>query len=217
MQQTQPNLYPAQPHLEPPINEGQADSFRQSESTESAAALNPGQDDFISKSSILPPKPSRSVARMAVAESAAANAFVDPIHRYQPKKPSPLALKAAEEKRKAAASRGENLRAIDTNTEETLSRPNDYYASNEEDHASRQISGEWGVALGSPNNDGSFAAQQYGTNPGPAQSRYSNDPYLSTGQGQNRAPSGQYTSDPYAAYHDGQQEQQGAAKRGNWV
>lgn len=162
---------------------------------------------------------------MAVAESAAASASADPLQRYQPKKPSPLALKAAEEKRAASRARGEHLQPLDTNNEETLAGPNDRLGPDGGTPDARQLSGEWGVALGSPNNDSSFASQQLGHG-GPAQSRYSNDPYLSAA-GQDRAPSGQYSVDPYAIYHNGQQQQQqhhqqqmdyhAAAKRGNWV
>jgi len=213
-QYSEPKPYPAQPPIEAPIHEEQGDHLHPSESNDSTAPLNYGNDEFVSKSSILPSRPSRSVARMAVAESAAANAFVDPIHRYQPKKPSPLALKAAEEKK--LRSQGEPLRPLDTNMQETLTGPNDRLIPNEDDHAARKLSGEWGVALGSPNHDGSFAAQQYGSSSGPTRTSYSNEPYLAAAA-QNRAPSGQYTTDPYSIYHDGGQQVDSAAKQGNWV
>lgn len=215
-QQHQHNAYPAQPYIDPPIQEGQDEPVHRSDPNDSSTPLNQNSDEFISQSSILPSRPRRSVARMAVAESAAANAFADPIHRYQPKKPSPLALKAAEEKKKKAASNEEPLRPIDTNIQEPLVESSDGYLANEEDRTSRQLSGEWGVALGSPTDDGSSQAQQkYGSGAGPAQSRYSDDPYLSV-TGWNRVPSGQYSTDPYSMYHDGQQEEvddYGATKR----
>jgi len=83
------------------------------------------------------------------------------------------------------------------------------------------MSGEWGVALGSPNHDPSaqfsFADQQqqhsqYTTESGKDVSRYSNDPYLSAHQ--NRVPSGHYSNDPYAGYHD---PVQNAGQKSNWV
>lgn len=216
-QQQQYNQYPTQPPIEEPIHEEPVDGVPSSDSKDSTTPLTSGQNELISKTSILPSRPSRSVARMAVAESAAANAFVDPLHRYQPKKPSPLALKAAEKEAAAAnRARGNYLQPLDTNIEETLAGPNDYAAEADTDmQEARQRSGEWGVALGSPNTDGSFTNQQYG---GPTQgSFYSIDPYL-TAEPQNRAPSGQYSVDPYSAYHDGQQvDYHSMTKRGSWV
>jgi hypothetical protein len=84
-------------------------------------------------------------------------------------------------------------------------------------------SGEWGVALGSPNHDPSttfsFADQQSTYQPGTGgQNRYSNDPYLSTAATANqRAPSGQYSNDPYAGYHDPIVNNGAGAKKSNWV
>lgn len=78
------------------------------------------------------------------------------------------------------------------------------------------MSGEWGVALGSPNHDtsASFADQQSSATGNMNVSRYSNDPYLSANPNQ-RAPSGQYSNDPYAGYHD--PVANGAGKKNNWV
>ena len=79
----------------------------------------------------------------------------------------------------------------------------------------RATSGEWGVAMGSPNHDGSFEAQQGGSN-----SRYSNDPYLSVGNLlAQRNKSGQYTADPYASYHEDKMEtlKERSASRSGWV
>ena len=82
------------------------------------------------------------------------------------------------------------------------------------------VSGEWVVALGSPNHDPSaqfsFAEQQQQQSQymnggsGKDVSRYSNDPYLA----QNRAPSGHYSNDPYAGYHD---PVSNAGQKSNWV
>ncbi|CAD6572374.1 MAG: hypothetical protein TREMPRED_000509 [Tremellales sp. Tagirdzhanova-0007] len=217
-QQGHSKSYHVQPAIEGPPHNGQSDQFHPSASNDTSAPSSSSQEEFVSKSSILPNRPSRSVARMAAADSAAASAFADPIHRYQPKKPSPLALKAAEDKRAAAEGRGQALRQLDTNAQETLAGPNDYLGPYSDGRVARQNSGEWGVALGSPNNDGSFAWQQDRSHPGgPDSKRYSNDPYLSAVE-QNRAPSGQYSIDPYALYHDGQQvDYHSAAKKGNWV
>lgn len=135
-------------------------------------------------------KPSRSAARIAAAEKAAEAAHGDVNTRYQPKKPSPLAIKAQE---KAAA-------------EEHL-----------DPSSARQGSGEWGVALGSPNHDGSFSAQQQ-VQPG-TRASYSNDPYLNGVDA--RAKSGVYSYDPYASYHGDEMEemqhQTGSRDRSNWV
>ncbi|OCF41242.1 hypothetical protein I317_04900 [Kwoniella heveanensis CBS 569] len=154
----------------------------------------------------------RAQARMAVAESAAANASVDPAYRHQPKKPSPLALAAAQKKAAEAEAEAE-ARAAGT---ETLAPPGYGNQPSGNDASNRQVSGEWGVALGSPNNDGQFDINR---RPSQSQSQvqhavrqasasvsasgYNDDPYLQ----QQRAKSGQYSEDPYAAYHGGDEEQ----------
>jgi hypothetical protein len=107
--------------------------------------------------------------------------------RWRPNKPSPLALKAQQQKLAGGA-------------QETLA-PEGYHAPVSSGNT-RATSGEWGVALGSPNNDGSFPPEvHYSLSAGAAQSGYAQDPYLSASNA-NRAPSGQYSHDPYAAYHD---------------
>lgn len=126
-------------------------------------------------------KSSRSAARVAAAEKAAEATHGDINTRYQPKKPSPLAIKAAEERALQAAQRGDGL------------SPN------------RQVSGEWGVALGSPNNDGTF----------PQRASYGNDPYLNSGS--TRGKSGMYTHDPYASYHGDEVEEVRQDGKHNWV
>ena len=126
-------------------------------------------------------KSSRSAARVARAELAAEAAHGDINTRYQPKKPSPLAIKAAEE------------RALQAAQADGYLQPN------------RQVSGEWGVALGSPNNDGNF----------PQRMSYSNDPYLN--QAPARGQSGMYTYDPYAAYHGNEVDEVQQPTRSTWV
>nr|XP_031862585.1 uncharacterized protein CI109_002083 [Kwoniella shandongensis]KAA5529657.1 hypothetical protein CI109_002083 [Kwoniella shandongensis] len=151
-----------------------------------------------------PRKGGRAVARMAAAESAAANAAVDPAYRHKPNKPSPLAIKAQQEKEAAAAAAAAMARQhspfySEQERMETLQPPQDEYASRSQGGAggSRQVvSGEWGVALGSPNGDGSFSTQQQQNLGG--QSEYKEDPYLQA----KRAQSGQYSTDPYGSYHD---------------
>ena len=81
---------------------------------------------------------SRSAARIAAAEKAAEASHGDINTRYQPKKPSPLAVKAAAE-RQAAAEQQQQQQYLNA----------DPYAVG----AGRQVSGEWGVALGSPTHD----------------------------------------------------------------
>ncbi|WWD07269.1 hypothetical protein V865_005366 [Kwoniella europaea PYCC6329] len=134
----------------------------------------------------------RAQARMNIADSAAANASVDPAYRHQPKKPSPLALAAAE--RKAAEARMEMEYLAPPGAEQTLPA----YDSGNAPDANRATSGEWDVALGSPNNDGQFDFNrqqqqgQYDDNVGTHE-----DPYLQA----QRAKSGMYAEDPYASYH----------------
>jgi hypothetical protein len=165
-------------------------------------------------SSATPARPSRSTARVAAADNAAAREAADPISRYRPNKPSPLALKAEQEKAANSASNLGYGRPADDRLE-TLApegyqhnqAPSDGYAP-----TARATSGEWGVALGSPNNDGTFGhdqsyaqAQGYSFTAGAQQAAFPQDPYLSAagaGGYNPRAPSGQYTSDPYASYHN---------------
>lgn len=181
---------------------------------------------------------SRSTARVAVADSAAASAGLDPAVRYQPKKPSPLALKAMEKQKAenewgqgpfrsnstgASAGAAAGAGAGAGGAEETLD-DGQYGAQSQSQQPGRNVmSGEWGVALGSPNHDtsASFADQQSsalaagaGAGAGAAGNRFSNDPYLSANPN-NRAPSGQYSNDPYAGYHD--PVANAAGKKNNWV
>lgn len=157
---------------------------------------------------------SRSVARMAVADSAAATAGLDPNVRYQPKKPSPLALKAQEKLNARNEWADGPFRSNNAGPEETLD--DGTHGPSQAQHVGREVmSGEWGVALGSPNHDpsASFADQQASAMSG-NQSRYSNDPYLAA-NAKTRAPSGQYSNDPYAGYHDPVVNSNG--KKSNWV
>lgn len=167
-------------------------------------------------------RPSRSKARMAAAESAVANASGDPNSRYRPTKPSPLKLAAAakaEEQRLAELRSGGNEGWDDAPQSQRLS-------AQSAGPDPRKVSGEWGVALGSPDGDGRFSMDQTGSH----YSFTSSDPYLnngSSGDYQSRGPSGHYTSDPYAVYHhdDDQIEEidyaaplnGGAKKGGSWV
>lgn len=169
---------------------------------------------------------SRGAKRVEAAENAAAREQADPMTRYRPNKPSPLALAAAEKKRLEAESNaamtlsptsGYNNRAsmlkspqsTGSNWEyqEELTTPNDpdYTSRRSEDYGAssggngRQVSGQWGVAGGTVESSG-YSAD------GHQSGAYVNDPYLSTGgngEESHRAPSGQYTTDPYAGYHGG--------------
>ncbi|WWC92368.1 uncharacterized protein L201_007325 [Kwoniella dendrophila CBS 6074] len=139
----------------------------------------------------------RAQARMNLADSAAANANVDAAFRHQPKKPSPLALAAAEKK----------LAEANAPKMEHLAPPSNLpaYSSTDDNNgnapgANRATSGEWGVALGSPNNDGKFDFnRQQQQQPQQVDYQYedSEDPYLQ----QQRGKSGVYAQDPYASYH----------------
>ncbi|WRT70757.1 uncharacterized protein IL334_007756 [Kwoniella shivajii] len=133
----------------------------------------------------------RAMARMKVADSAAANASADPAYRHQPKKPSPLAIAAAEAKAKQLAeSNNNNMEHLAPPNESSLP-PYESQGQGNNDSRGKAVSGEWGVALGSPNNDGhfNFNSQQ----PQVEQE----DPYLKA----QKIKSGLYTQDPYAAYH----------------
>lgn len=131
-----------------------------------------------------PPKPSRSAKRKTAAESAAAKEGGDPNERYRPTKPSPLALA----KEQSGSGQQEML------------QPNNYQ---------RAASGEWGVALGSPDHDSSFNVSN----------GVRGDPYLQGASDTHRAPSGQYSSDPYASYHTGPAGSAGKkwGQGGGWV
>ncbi|WWC72634.1 uncharacterized protein I206_106598 [Kwoniella pini CBS 10737] len=166
-------------------------------STNSAVPdLPPSQEESSKISSPAPPRneksSKRAQARMNLADSAAANASVDPNLRHQPKKPSPLALAKAAE----AAQYNHDQKM------EHLAPPNNlpsYSSGGNIDNSiggNRATSGEWGVALGSPNNDGNFSTNVQANQ----NQRYSisQDPYAPDNQ---RGKSGMYAQDPYAAYH----------------
>lgn len=185
-----------------------------------------------------PKSNSRGAKRVELAESKVARDQADPMTRWRPNKPSPLAL-AAEQKRLEAG--GASLSptrstgggygqrtSLEPPTsagessweyQEELSTPNDpNYLDRRsvEGGAGRQVSGEWGVA--GEVHSGASAGPQYGAG------AYGNDPYLSAHAGQEdesggyRAPSGQYSVDPYSGYHGGAAPAAGGkAKVGGWV
>ena len=211
-----PHGYAPQPTIDGPISptysDHSANSGNSSASASTSATSTSDPSTSTKEKKTSPTKSgSRSTARVAVADSAAATAGLDASIRYQPKKPSPLALKAMEDKKKAEAARyGE---------QEMLAVPEQYQQGG--GRGGRNVmSGEWGVALGSPNHDPSaqfsFADQQQqqsqyiNEGSGKDVSRYSNDPYLA----QNRVPSGHYSNDPYAGYHD---PVSNAGQKSNWV
>lgn len=232
------NAYPQQPHIdqyeEPqksptysngPSHNGDGSSASSSSSDAASTAT------LVNEKSNAPAKPSRSAARIAAAESAVARENLDATVRYAPKKPSPLALKAQENASREASNWGggpfqQPYQTQYGGDQEMLAPPIDPSAGSGVAGSSgkRVVSGEWGVALGSPNHDPamSFAEQQaqYTADTGGNNtSRYSNDPYLSAAAAQ-RAPSGQYTVDPYAGYHDpiANASAGGAGKKkSNWV
>ncbi|KAK8850583.1 hypothetical protein IAR55_004502 [Kwoniella newhampshirensis] len=153
-----------------------------------------------------PRKPGRAVARMAAAENAAANAAVDPAYRHKPNKPSPLALKAQQEKEAAAAAAAAARQNSPFYSEqekmETLSatpQEHDRRSTGNGGGSRQVVSGEWGVALGSPDGNSSLSTQQEQLG---GQSQYKEDPYLQA----KRAQSGQYSTDPYGSYHGGEDD-----------
>jgi hypothetical protein len=210
-----PHGYAPQPTIDGPISatysDHSANSGNSSASASTSATSTSDPSTSTKEKKTSPTKSgSRSTARVAVADSAAATAGLDANVRYQPKKPSPLALKAMEDKKKAEAAR--------YGDQEMLAVPEQYQQGN--GGGRNVMSGEWGVALGSPNHDPSaqfsFADQQQqqsqyvNEGSGKDVSRYSNDPYLA----QNRVPSGHYSNDPYAGYHD---PVSNAGQKSNWV
>ncbi|RXK41963.1 hypothetical protein M231_00684 [Tremella mesenterica] len=194
------NPYPVQPTIEHDPYATSAES-----SPTSSGGLQEQQTDFSPK----PSRPSRSTARIAAAESAAARAVADPIARHKPNKPSPLALKAEQK----APKWGEGpFRSPPPESDNQEHLTPDNHQDDNVQHANRQAaSGEWGVALGSPTGDG-FGTEQHTT--APVESHYTDDPYLS--HTNNRVPSGQYSTDPYAVYH-GEPPVPLPPKTGGWV
>ncbi|ODN99564.1 hypothetical protein L198_03408 [Cryptococcus wingfieldii CBS 7118] len=132
-------------------------------------------------------KGSRAVARMAVADNAAAAASVDPMYRHKPSKPSPLAIKAQQEREAAVAQR-------------VLDDQNPFYAEPDEltpvDSRANAAWGEWGVALGTPTEGTPFSDSQ---------AAVLEDNVYGNG---NQTQSGLYTQDPYALYHDDDEDEQ---------
>ncbi|WWC65238.1 uncharacterized protein I303_107855 [Kwoniella dejecticola CBS 10117] len=150
----------------------------------------------------------RAQARMNIADSAAANASADPSVRHQPKKPSPLALAKAAEAAQSRYDRGQEMEHLAPPGQGNGTLPA-YPSGGDSGNApgaNRATSGEWGVALGSPNNDGNFPANVH-QHQGYSNGAGAKDPYAAEYEGQ-RGKSGMYAQDPYAAYHgDGDAEQ----------
>lgn len=197
------NAYPQQPNIDQYEEPQRSPTHSNGSSSRSAS----GSSDTTSSSAPLvekpPTKPSRSAARIAVAENAVARENMDANVRYAPKKPSPLALAAQEKAAREAPGWGDG--PFRQPPQATLAPPVDTSGAGQ-----RALSGEWGVALGSPNHDNttSFAEQQgqYGSS---YNNRYSNDPYIASAAVESRAP-----TDPYAGYNDPVSTSQ---KRSNWV
>ncbi|KIR67818.1 hypothetical protein I314_02235 [Cryptococcus bacillisporus CA1873] len=161
-------------------------------------------------------KNSRAIARMAVAESAAANASVDRMFRHKPSKPSPLAIKAQQE-RDAQNAKGGGDPLTRISSDETANPFNTesegLYPAADDSRAVNATSGEWGVALGSPDEEDTFADSQAAVLDGSdrrEKSNYSEDPYL---RKKTQTTSGLYSQDPYALYHEEEEEDEEDADR----
>ncbi|KAL7422927.1 hypothetical protein Q5752_002224 [Cryptotrichosporon argae] len=164
-------------------------------------------------------KASRSAARVAVAEKSVAAASAPLSERHKPVKRSPLAA-AAQPAPAPAPGWGDGPFRLaspptspgaDRDREELADSDVQYRANqaNGTGNDTRVTSGEWGVALGSPDHDGSFAQQQQrqtladhahvhdADNDRAGVNVRAADPYLANAL----AASGQYSADPYAAYH----------------
>ncbi|WVQ86099.1 hypothetical protein IAT38_008267 [Cryptococcus sp. DSM 104549] len=190
---------------------------KKSSSSSSNSASSPTSADALADEEKAKPskKASRATARMAVAESAAANAAVSPAFRHKPSKPSPLAIKAQQEREAAAAAAADNGGKAWAAPAGEDRGP--FYSEPEEMDAdylapaggrANATSGEWGVALGSPDGDDTFADQQAapythgdsGSVRSGSASSYREDPYLKK---KAQTQSGMYSEDPYAMYHGG--------------
>lgn len=153
-------------------------------------------------------KNSRAIARMAVAESAAANASLDRMFRHKPSKPSPLAIKAQQE-RDAQNAKGGGDPLTRISSDETAN------PFNTESEGLYATSGEWGVALGSPDEEDTFADSQAAVLDGSdhrEKSNYSEDPYL---RKKAQTTSGLYSQDPYALYHGEEEDEEDADRYHN--
>ncbi|KIR56375.1 hypothetical protein I315_01440 [Cryptococcus gattii Ru294] len=153
-------------------------------------------------------KNSRATARMAVAESAAANASVDRMFRHKPSKPSPLAIKAQQERdAQNAKGGGDPLTRISSDeTANPFNTESEGLYPAADSRAVNATSGEWGVALGSPDEEDTFADSQAAVLDGSdrrEKSNYSEDPYL---RKKAQTTSGLYSQDPYALYHEEEEE-----------
>lgn len=153
-------------------------------------------------------KNSRATARMAVAESAAANASVDRMFRHKPSKPSPLAIKAQQERdAQNAKGGGDPLTRISSDeTANPFNTESEGLYPAADSRAVNATSGEWGVALGSPDEEDTFADSQAAVLDGSdrrEKNNYSEDPYL---RKKAQTTSGLYSQDPYALYHEEEEE-----------
>lgn len=153
---------------------------------------------------------------MAVAESAAANASVDRMFRHKPSKPSPLAIKAQQERdAQNAKGGGEPLTRIplDETANPFNTESEGLYPAADDSRAVNVTSGEWGVALRSPDEEDTFADSQAAVLDGSdrrERSNYSEDPYL---RKKTQTTSGLYSQDPYALYHEEEEEDEEDADR----
>jgi hypothetical protein len=151
-------------------------------------------------------KPSRSTKRVEAAESAAAREHGDPNERWKPAKPSPLAAaKAQEEAAAAAAAAKQGGYAYGA----SYGQPAGYA----DDHLDGNNGASEGLIVshdpyngGHAFNQASPEQQQYGyASTERASGQWSTEPQVQNGQSTSptRGQSGQYTTDPYAGYHNG--------------
>lgn len=147
---------------------------------------------------------------MAVAESAAANASMNRMFRHKPSKPSPLAIKAQQEREALAATTDPLSRISADETSNPFNTESEgLYPTAADSSRANAPSGEWGVALGSPDEEDTFADSQAavldsGLYHG-AKSSYSEDPYI---EKKAQTKSGMYSQDPYALYHEQEEEKE---------
>lgn len=182
----------------PPPRRSSSDEKKSSTLSSSPSSPSSKKNPKSSKNS----KNSRATARMAVAESAAANASLNRMFRHKPSKPSPLAIKAQQERDAALAANDPLTRISSDETSNPFSTESEglYPPADSRDNATL---GEWGVALGSPDEEDTFGDSQAAVlDNGPhygAKSSYSEDPYLKK---KAQTKSGMYSQDPYALYHE---------------
>lgn len=136
--------------------------------------------------------------------------------RHKPSKPSPLAIKAQQERDAQNAKGGDPLTRISSDeTANPFNTESEGFYPAADSLPANATSGEWGVAFGSPDEEDAFADSQAAVLDGSyrrEKSNYSEDPYL---RKKTQTTSGLYSQDPYALYHEGEEDEEDADRYHN--